>query len=395
MASEDKVHVAWLSGGYHRRSAMMSRIRERFPNFEYIVIDENQDFEFLMSKLRSGGCFDSGRLIVVNGIPKTDNANAKKKYIERIKKIVEGPMDDCFLVFNGIESSKEKSIFSSIKDSAKIYEYENDILQKDVGYYISKRMKTLSLQGDQSLCNIIAEHCAKIPNTRNYSADKIEMALFSLSVALGTGAEITKEHVESIIFHHDDFVVWDMMNALDARDCERVNYLLSKMQMSDKNFNHSITEMLQTLIWRYRLILMIREGYSSNKSKEQIIKEVLSIRKTTRIGEGTGLSAAYEPTIIKTGPNAGQHASVWSQQVASIAMDGIYGSTPAVDNWSRREIYTFVEALTTGLGLLRKTSENESLLIADTVLMLGCKLITRKYAQRILKGISMMKEEYA
>lgn len=395
MSTEDKVHVAWLSGGYHRRFAMMSRIRERFPNFEYIIIESDHDFEFLMSKLRSGGCFDSGRLIIVNDIPKTNNANTKKKYIERLKKIIEGPMDNCFLVFNGIDTSKEKSIFNAIKDYAKVYEYENEISQKDVLYYISKRMKSLSIHSSQEVCSILAEYCAKIPNTRNYSADKIEMALFSLSLALGKDSEVIKEHIESITFNNDDFIIWDMINAIDEKDCEKANFLLSKIQISDKNFTQSITEMLQTLLWRYRLILMIREGYSYNKPRDQIVKDVLSIRKTIKKGTATGLSASYEPSIIKTGPNAGQAAPVWSSQVVSIAMDGIYGSTPVVDNWSRRDIYTFIEALTTGLNLLRGASENESLLISDTIIMLGCKLITRKYAQRILNSISKMKENYA
>lgn len=395
MSNESKVHVAWLSGGYHRRNAMMSRIRERFPEFEYIVINSDHEFEYLMSKLRSGGCFNSGRLISVTSIPKTKNANAKKKYIERLKKILDGPMTDCFLVFNGVESTKEKAIFNAVKDHAKIYEYEDVVAQKDASYYISKRMRALKLRGNDEICNTLAEYCGKIPNVKGYSADKIEMALFSLSLALGEGAEVTRENIESITFQHDDFIIWDMMNALDAKDCERVTSLLSKLQVTDKGLNQSATEMIQTLLWRYRLIMLIREGYSTKKSRDQILSDALSIRKMTRTGDGIGLSASYEPTLVKTGPNAGQPASVWSQQVASIAMDGLYGSTPAVDNWSRREIYSFIEALTMGLSLLRGASENESLIIADTVLMLGCKLVTRKQAQSVLKGMSRMREDYA
>lgn len=392
--SSDKIHLAWLSGGYNRRNAMMQRIRERFPTFEYIPIDSDHEFEYLMSKLRSGGCFGSGRLISVTELPKTKTPNEKKKYIERLKKIVSGPMTDCFLVFNGIDPGKEKALFNAIKDYAKVYEYEDLIASRDVVYYISKRLKALELRANEEVCNTLAEYCGKHSSGKGYSADKIEMALLSLSMALGSGAEIVNENIYAVTFKYDEFIVWDMMSALDAKDCERVSSLLSKLQISDKGFNQSSIEMMQMLLWRYRLVLMIREGYSLNKSREEIIKEIRSIKKLTRAGSGTGLSAFYEPTLVKTGPNAGEPAAVWTEQVIAIAMDGIYGSSPVVDSWSRKEIYAFIEALTSAISLLRSASENESLLIVDTVLMLGCKLVSRKQAQTILQSINKGKEEY-
>jgi DNA polymerase III delta subunit len=393
MAQDSKVHVAWLSGSYHRRSAMMTRIKDRFPDSEYVVIDSDKEFEFLMSKLRSGGCFDSSRLIAVTAIPKTKNANEKKKYIERMKKIISGPMTDCFLVFNGIEPTKEKAVFNAVKDYAKIYEFESIIPNREIAPYVAKRLKAFNLRASQEVSHMIGDYCAKQPSQKGYSADMIEMALSSLSSALPDGSEITSDHVETITFQHDSFVIWDMMNALDSKDCDKVIALLSKLQLTGNNLTQSITEMVTALIWRYRLILMIREGYSSKDSRDKILQDVLAMRKMTKTG--VGLSATYEPDIVKSGPNEGKPASFWSHQVATIAMDGLYGSTPAADQWTRRDIYAFFDALTSGLLCLRGATENEALLIADTILMLGCKLLPRKDAKAILESLRRQKEIYA
>jgi len=390
---EEKIHVAWLSGGYHRRTAMMQRIRERFSSFEYVVIDSTRDFEFLMSKIRSGGCFNEGRLISVTGIPSTKNANSKKKYIKRLEKILEGTMENCFLVFNGVSEKKEKAIFGAVKKYAKFYEFESAIPGREVGQYVAKRMKANNLWANSDIYSMLAEYCGKIPNSRDFNSDKIEMALLSLSLSMPEGSEVTKEHILNITFQYDEFIIWDMMNALDAKDCEQVTHLLSKMQIGDKPINQSVTEMITTLIWRYRLILLIREGYSAKQSRADILENALSMRKMTKTGVGTG--ASYEPSIVKTGANAGKPASVWSQQVVSIAMDGMYGSEPSVDKWSRGKIYVFINALTTGLSYLRGATGNESLLIADTILMLGCGILSRSDADVILNSFKELRENYA
>lgn len=391
--AEDKIHVAWLSGGYHRRSAMMHRIRERFSSFEYVVIDSTRDFEYLMSKIRSGGCFNEGRLISVTGIPSTKNANSKKKYIKRLEKILEGTMENCFLVFNGVSEKKEKAIFNAVKDYAKFYEFESVIPSREVGQYVAKRMKANKLWANGEIYSMLAEYCGKIPNSRDFNSDKIEMALLSLSLSMPENSEVTKDHILNITFQYDEFIIWDMMNALDAKDCEQVTHLLSKMQVGDKPINQSITEMFTTLVWRYRLILLIIEGYSSKQSREEIIKNALSMRKMTKTG--VGIDASYEPALVKTGANAGNPASVWSQQVISIAMDGMYGSEPSVDKWTRGQIYVFVNALTSSLSFLRGATGNESLLIADTVLMLGCGILSRNDADIILDSFKELRENYA
>lgn len=390
MSDDSKVHVAWLSGSYHLRNSMMKKIRNKFSDFEYIVVDEETPFEFLMSKIRSGGCFDSGRLICILGLPKTKNPAEKKKYLTRIKALFAGEMENCFVVFNGIDTGKERALFNAVKDFCKLYDYQVEISPKESAVYIGKRLKAHGLTADTDVCYALGEYCGKSSGTKGYDADKIEMAITSLRFALGEKAQITREHIESITFNYDEFVIWDMMNALDAKDCEQVMALVSKMGATASSFNRSITDMLTTLIWRYRLILMIREGYSTKDSREQILADIASMRKMTKTG--TGLSAIYEPMLLKSGANEGDPAPVWSPQVASIAMDGMYGGSAAVDQWNRGQIYRFVWALSEGLKLLRGATESESLIIADSVLMLGCDLLDMKNVKKVLSSIQRVRD---
>lgn len=384
--SEKKKHVAWLSGGYHRRHAMMTKIREKFSTYEYVVVDGSSSFEFLMSKLRSGGCFESGRIISVVEIPKTSSSAEKKKYLSRLQSLVSGPMKDCFLVFNGIDPSKERALFGVIKDHCKHYDFETTVDSKEVISYIASRAKSLNLQASPEILQMIADYCGKTSDNKSYDADKIEMALTSLSFVVKE-EPIQFEHVASVTFKYDNFIIWELMSALDEKNIDQVWAIYSKIlnAYSGSELKSAINNMFGVLLWKYRLIMMIVDGYRTKKDRDEILSQISSMRRLSK--QGMGLSATYEPDIVKSGANAGKPAAMWSEQVVSIAMDGMYGGVAAADKWNTRRLYPFMQALTDGSRLLRGASDQETLLIADIAFMAACELIDRTMVKRVHESL--------
>jgi len=387
MSEKNKPQVAWLSGGYHSRRARLRSIRERFEGFEQAEIDGEMSVGYLIQKLRDGGCFDPKRLIIVHAMPQFKGV--KKKNVDDIIKVMSRMNDDCFVVFNGLDKTKDKALFEFSQKNGKVYDFETKFERKQAEFYIEDRLEAMGMKAEAGVSEMIIENCAYDAAVGGLGADQLEMAMRRLILYVAPEKNVRVVDVEATMYSFDNFVIWDLVNALDVRDYGRCMRMLSQAHLVDPNIPAAITQMMTTLLWRYRLILLLRESVSNGASQQEAMLHAAEVYKLTKTG--IGLSAKMTSELYKTGDKRGQPQSVWTYNVVRNCCEGMYGRTSSLELWNRRDIYRLIIVLQEAMALLRGTSENESLMIADMVFMKACNLLPDKQIEQVMKAFERTK----
>lgn len=369
-----KVQVAWLAGGYHRRRAMLSQIKAKFAGAEMFVCDNSVSFEYLITQLRTMGCFDENKIVIINEMPIFKDSN-RKKYIEAFKKSLSDLDEGIFVVFNGISPTKEKALFGHVKEIGRVYENPDTIDKKEAPRYISDLFQKSGYSIDYSAAEALIETCGYDRSVGGIGADMLEMSVQKIARYLGNEKKVTLETVEVTMFRHENFIVWDILNAIDDKNYERCITLLSKVRLLDDNVIQGITQLMNTILWRFRLLLFLKDSLAAIKDSNKVTEAALSMRKLKRADDRIGFSAVYVPEVYATGENEGKPQTLWTKNVIDGALNGFYGRQAAVSLYSRRDIYRIVRAVQNAILHLRGLqSESSAYLLADTVFMVACNV---------------------
>lgn len=390
MAAEKKVQVAWLAGGYHRRRTMLLQIREKFKDAELFCCDSSVSFEYLSTHMQSLGCFDENKLVIINDMPSFKDSN-KAKYIKAFKDILLNLDESIFVVFNGVSSTKEKGLFGYVKEIGRVYEYPEAIDKKESPRWISDQFQKRGFSIDHAAAEALVETCGYDRSVGGVGADLLEMSMERIIGYLGGDKKITLETVEATLFRHENFIIWDILNAVDDKNYERCCSLLSKVQLLDDNIVQAITQMMNTLLWRFRMLLFLKESLTSLKDPAKVLSAAMAMRKIKKTGEGSGFSATYAVETYVAGDNIGQPQSVWTRAAIEGAMNGFYGRRAALDVYTRRDIYRITRAVQNAIFHLRGVqSDNFAYILADTVFMTACNIADDQQIKTIMNSFEKL-----
>ena len=382
--SENKSHVAWLSGGYHARRAMLAKIREKLAGYDTFESDENVSFEYLMTKIQGTGCFSEKQLVIIHHMPMFKDSN-KQKYMKLLKEAVERLDPDIYVVFNGIE--KEKSLFAVVQKVGKVFESPDRLDRKEASPWVIEMLRKRGFSIDFSIADALVENCGFDASINAIGVDMLHMAIERLIACSRAGkGQISMEDFEVSVFEHQNFVIWDMLNAVEAKDYQKCLNVLGKIRMLDSNVPQAVASVMNTLLWRFRLLIFLKDRMVNDKDQSSVANSALSIRKLKRTGVGDHAAMSSEP--FKTGEMAGQPQTCWNKMAVQSALSGMYGRTAAIEIFSRRDIYRIMRAILHAISNLRTvTSEGEALLLADTVFMTACKVGDDKEIKQIMNAV--------
>jgi DNA polymerase III delta subunit len=379
--SDKKINVAWVSGGYHRAKELFDKIKEKFKDASPVHITEDSDPMELLNEIESNHCFSTKRIVMVFGIP--DMTETQKK---KLKASLETIADDVFVVFFMINPTKEKALFSIVEKVGKIYDFDTSVPVREASGWIVRRATELGVAIEQNAAIALAENSGIDSGGKGIPIDVLEMALRRLILYAPTKKSYDTFDVVATAVFYENFVIWDLLNACDEKDYEKCLNMLSKASSLSDNAIEGIAQMMSTLLWKFRLLLFLKEKKASKVDRQTILAQALAMRKISY--DGMGFFARTKVNLVETGPNAGKPATLWSTMPLTSAMDGFNGRTPAVDLYNRKDLYLIVKALEDASILIRSsTSENEAFLIADTVLMTVCGSMDSKIINRMQKSI--------
>jgi DNA polymerase III delta subunit len=391
MSSEkNKVQVAWLSGGYHRRRAMLLQIREKFKGAELFVCDGSVAFEYLMTHMQSTGCFEESKLVIVNEMPVFKDSN-RAKYIKHFKEVISELDESIFVVFNGISPTKEKALFTLVKEIGRSYEYPDAIDKKEAPRWLSDQFQKRGYSIDYKASEALVETCGYDRSVGGIGADMLEMSIDRIIRYLGEEKKVSLETVEATIFRHENFIVWDILNAVDDKNYERCVTMLSKVHLLDENVIQAISQLMSTMLWRFRMLLFLKESLAVLKDPNKVVEAAMLMRKLKRSNDQTGFGAIYSPENYASGDNEGKPQVAWTKNVVEGALNGFYGRDPAVNLYTRRDIYRIVRAIQNAILHIRGLqSESLAFLLADTVFMVACNVADDQHIKLIMDSFEKL-----
>jgi hypothetical protein len=239
---------------------------------------------------------------------------------------------------------------------------------------------------DSSTATALIENCGFDASLNGIGSDMMEMAIYRLIMCLPSNKkQINMEDVELSVFKHENFIVWDILNAIDSQDYDKCINLIHKASKVESNVVQSVASVMNTLLWKFRLLLFLKDKIALNKDISKAGLAALEMRKLRK--QGSGYSSTMNVEIAKTGESAGQPSPCWSKMVIQQCLEGFYGKPPSINVFSRRDIYRIIRSIQHAVHFLRiSSSEKEAFLLSDIVFMTICKTLDDKHIKQIMQS---------
>lgn len=391
MAEVAKNKIAWLSGSYLARRHTEQLMRVKFKDYGLFICSSETIFDNLMIALQTNGVFETKRLVIIRELPFFLDDGKKKKSLDKLKKVLSSLDESIFVIFNGIEKTKEKALFTHVSSLGKEYAYEDRIDARDAPYWIIERCKLAGYKIEIGEASAIAESCGYDPALQSLGTDILDMSLKRLYLYLGDKKEITITDIYATSFIHEKFIVWDLANAFDVKDYDKCLSLLHSMTALDDNLRSAAIGSLSGLLWRYRLILFLKERLTNCKDMADIrgtvVADALQMRKLSQSGFGDQIKMT--PDTYEKGDNAGKTIPAWGAGVISMYLDGSYGRGSPVDAISRKDAYRIIRCLQDILLALRSSdiSDGDIHFLLNVLFMTACGNLDDNNLQTITQSL--------
>lgn len=278
--------VIVLEGSFAKRQEILNKLKESLGKCEIIRVDSEDNYNQVVLSLMELSFSESNKLFIVDEFPSlssdknssSDRTKMLKYFSSIFGRIPEGNV----IVFNNLGISSDKFL-DEVKKFGKIFSFPETytILEakKEISSYFGKKNKSIQQEDVDSIANSLASF-GKV------SVDKLNVNLNKLESYIGGKNKITKEDVLTVFSDNKDFIIWNFYDVLDRKDFCYAFYILQNHLSNCKDYLGEIFNLLHSLRWRYKLLLLIKNCKDSLKmSKNDIVNEILKLKKLEQKGK--------------------------------------------------------------------------------------------------------------
>lgn len=356
MASE-QVRVCWLSGNFHERKLVLDKIKGQFPGAEIHNYDNDISFAYLEQQMYMSSCFSEKKIFILRALPQF--STTKVTMISHLKKLIENIPSDCLLIFNGVE--EEKALITHINKHGKVISYDS-ILDK-------ANAPLWAMQTFQEYGKTISEEDARLfvdingfdVEAGGLGIDQLRIAIIKICHYVGRRKNITTDDINVNSFPSEEFVIWTVFDAMDSKDIVRC---LNSVQhlIKENGISQGILKLLHLALWRYRLLLFLKESIANGTSRAEAVQDAMKLIKL----QFTGTGQYVERTSEEIKP-------AYTEYSINKELNGNYGSGPAITKYSRKELVRIIQCIESGIiEIHQRTGDAAILLIADVLMLAVC-----------------------
>lgn len=359
----DNINVCWIEGSYHHSKEILGKIKESLGNHLVYEYDSDVTAAYIEHQILGDGLFSDNRLFILKDIPHFDKNYTKSN--TKWKNLLSNLDDDCVVVFFGTDKNSRSVIYKHVKKIGKVFEFPKYIKKPEALSYVTDRF-------NHNNKNISDENSAIIVDSvgagdKGYDIDELVMVVDKVLAYLGkSNKNVKKEDVCACLSTSNHFIIWDILNAVEDKDfmkCEKLLYLAC---LNSNNIKYIVESILTTLVWKFRLLLYLKECKTKKIDDEVAVKKISNIHKFSK--KYNVRDVAVELEEDKNGPK-----SAYSSKMAHSVLKGFYGKKAVIDKFTRTEIFKAIYFLE---GAMLKSrycdNEYECLLLLDTFFMMFC-----------------------
>lgn len=307
---------------------------EQFHATSRTVINEELSCDAFLSKVLSSNFFDTGvRLFIIKKLPSSPN----KLLLDNLAKL--HTFRNVF-IFN---TKIPKKINDILKDNASYFLDTETINYSNVNQFIAQTLERYHKKASEKVISSIISFL--LFNRKEINKDTVYSLFEKLSSYTGKRKEITIDDFQMIAYDYEDFVVWDLLNYLDQRDYVSSCLLFNTLKRNARYIEHEIVQILNTMIWKYRLSLFISSSKQNGKTYDQTWEMLSQMLKFKFDGQGE-----YRKATIELNKDESQK-SIYSQGMFSREYKYCKGSP---------DFYGIVLSLIEGFLIKIRTDKNSS-----------------------------------
>jgi len=160
---------------------------------------------------------------------------------------------------------------------------------------------------------------------------------------------------------------------MDKRDFISCLRTYKKARDIVKSEYESAVQVLNSIRWRYRLLLFLKESKILGYEDDRTLQNISELKKLKRSGSGS--YTVYE--LEKSEDKEAKEKAQYTAGMAKNSLVGNYSYEPSINKYSRKEIYNILLSVNESLFKVRSCyySDAEIKLAVDNVLMTACSML--------------------
>jgi len=359
-------NLYWLWGSHYGRKNQFDKICSSIGDHDLFVYDESDDAYFVEQQILTRGIFSDIRLVVLYGLPHFVTSPAKNTRL--YKGIFSKIPDDCVLVINGINPSKpsmNKTLSSFVKKEGSLLGFKEYLSEEEAIVWISKWFKSKKKDAqDDSIKHLI--DLTGIEYKKGVNLDALAMHMEKIFAFMGSSRKVTKSIVRQLVDPGPETALWNICEALDARDLSLFESIVYRMLSNTNKIKEVAERLIFMLIWRYKLLVFIKESEYLGKSDSQIKNNLSELKRTKSSGFGQHTICVKDTSCV------------FSDSMVSFVLSKRFNNSRSVDKYSRRALFDIIESLDRNLLAIRTISSRITVfrMLDDIGLKVCCTIKT-------------------
>jgi DNA polymerase III delta subunit len=365
MPRNEEVNVCLLRGNYFERKETLSKILTQFDPQDIYAFDGTEAWDYVRGEIISIPMFNERRMFIMSSWPQFKSTQSKG--MKEVTDTINHVSSDCLLVFNNLEGTGKnyQEFVKEVKKSGKVIDFDQSIRYSSAAGWIEAHLEIhgKNIEGREAL--MLVESIGET-NTSKHTIDLELLILLcrKLMHFIGRRKNITTDDVVAVCIDSSQFIIWRLFEALDGKYHCQANDLVQRHLQSEKNINSAISSILHMALWRYKLLLFIKEGIADGWDQNQVFDEIAKLHKTRQEEN-------------KDNPEKIEEAKPLYSQGMVKSMLGLtgYSGKPPITCYSRRDLYVIVNAVQQAMMRMRENlTESEMFILVDTVIMAACNI---------------------
>jgi hypothetical protein len=288
------ITVCVLEGNIKERKGILSKIKESLADYELCTFDNDDFYDQVSQQVTELSCFGQRRLFIIRALPqirgagksKDAKSKARTKVMNDFKKLFPFIPVGNLVVFNNVGISAP-SFFKEVEKFGKVYKFKQKISKADAIKIVFSYFSKHQIDIEHEISTLIVDSLNIMGN--DVDVDKLLLLLLKMYHYVYDKKSVTKKDVFAICSMSEDFIIWSLYKIFDG-DGEDNRYSRSFKMANDflinsRYFHFESTRLMQSMLWRYGLLLMGKSGVELKISKKEIAAEIANIKKLKSKGK--------------------------------------------------------------------------------------------------------------
>lgn len=364
VVAKHDARVCWITGNYTERTAQIERVKEHLGKHELFSFHEEDLLSFVLMQIEQFSCFSDQRLVILNGWP--EFKGPKKAAAKKLISVLSTVTSDCVVILNNLkyDSKDPKDFKQPLNKIARVYHFADSFKFFDAVRLVSEIFEKKEKSIDRDDATLLVDSITSTPDfgDRVVDPDRLFLLIKKLEHFLGERKRVQREDVINVCIPEFNLVIWQLFPLLDNGDYIKSLALIHDAIKHAADIREVIENMLIPILWRYRLLLMIREKNAQHVSKSEIIRDIQSVPKLKR--EGLNFHTKMNKAVTKDGKQ--QFVYSYFAIEKAIAPASVY---------PRNRLLAIRQALGEAILKVRSTnSDSQAMTCFESVIMLICNV---------------------